>query len=172
MDAFALAIAQGVAGYRSRSDAMRIGLAFGVAQGIMPAIGWGLGSAFLLQIRTFDHWIALLVPSGLGLKMLWEATQTDQPEPVRGLSGLPLMAAAIATSIDALAAGITFPALELPVGPSCIIIALVTALLSGCGVLIGGIAGQRTEKLAEIVGGIILITLGLKIFVEHQFSGF
>ncbi|WP_373491831.1 manganese efflux pump MntP family protein [Parasphingorhabdus sp.] len=171
MDAFAVAVAQGAAGHDSRSYAIRIGLVFGLAQGIMPLLGWMLGAAFLAQISAFDHWIALILLVGLGLKMLWEARGLTGNERPAMLSGWSLAVAAIATSIDALAAGLTFPAFGLPVLQTCIAIALITALLSAWGVLVGGSANKRIGKVAEIAGGLVLIALGLKIFIEHQFFG-
>lgn len=173
MDAFAVAVAQGAAGHSSPLNAVRTGLAFGVAQGIMPFFGWVLGSTFAAQIAVFDHWIALVLLSGLGLKMLWEARAGDGSDdsPAVNLSGWALMIAAVATSIDAMAAGITLPTLDLPVLSTCIIIGVVTGILSAAGVLIGGIASSRIGKFAEVAGGVILIALGIKIFVEHQFFG-
>lgn len=172
MDAFAVAVAQGAAGHSSPLNAIRTGLAFGVAQGVMPFFGWVLGSTFVTQIAAFDHWIALVLLSGLGLKMLWEARGGDEDDsPAANLSGWALIVAAVATSIDAMAAGITLPTLDLPVLSTCIIIAVVTGILSAAGVLIGGIASSRIGKFAEVAGGVILIALGIKIFVEHQFFG-
>ena len=165
MDAFALAVAQGAAGHDSNSYAIRLGLAFGLAQGIMPFLGWMLGAAFISQISALDHWIALALLVGLGMKMLWEASGITGNERPAILSGWTLLIAAIATSIDALAAGITFPAFGL------LAIAAITGLLSALGVHIGGTANRKVGKLAEIAGGAVLITLGIKIFVEHQFYG-
>ncbi len=171
MDAFAVAVAQGAAGHRSSFHAIRTGIVFGIAQGIMPVLGWMLGTAFASQINAFDHWVALILLSGLGLKMLWEAYSAHGDEPIGSLSGWTLGTAAIATSIDALAAGITLPTLGLPVFETCIAIGLITALLSALGVFIGGMASSRVGKFAEVAGGIILIVLGIKIFVEHHCFG-
>lgn len=167
MDAFAVAVAQGAAGHNSMFHATRTGMAFGVAQGIMPFLGWALGIAFVSHISAYDHWIVLILLSGLGLKMLWEARGGNGNDPAPDLSGWTLGAAAVATSIDAFAAGITLPALGLPVLLTCIAIGIVTALLSGLGVMIGGMASTRIGKYAEVAGGVILIGLGINIFVEH-----
>ena len=167
MDAFAVAVAQGAAGHNSMFHATRTGMAFGVAQGIMPFLGWALGIAFVSHISAYDHWIALILLSGLGMKMFWEARDGNGGDPALSLSGWALGTAAIATSIDALAAGITLPALGLPVLLTCIAIGIVTALLSGLGVMIGGMASTRIGKYAEVAGGVILIALAIKIFVEH-----
>jgi len=167
MDALAVAVAQGAAGHNSMFHATRTGMAFGVAQGIMPFLGWALGIAFVSEISAYNHWIALILLSGLGLKMLWEALSRNESDAALSLSGWALGTAAIATSIDAFAAGITLPALGLPVLLTCIIIGTVTALLSSLGVMIGGMASTRIGKYAEVTGGVILIGLGIKIFVEH-----
>ena len=167
MDAFAVAVAQGAAGHNSMFHATRTGMAFGVAQGIMPFLGWALGIVFVSHISAYDHWIALILLSGLGMKMLWEARDGNGNDSAPSLSGWALGAAAIATSIDAFAAGITLPALALPVLLTCIAIGIITALLSSLGVMIGGMASSRIGKYAEVTGGIILIALGIKIFVEH-----
>lgn len=171
MDAFAVAVAQGAAGHNSSSNAVRVGAAFGAAQGIMPLAGWALGAAFLPVISAFDHWIALVLLVFLGAKMLWEAYGHDTASPARNLTGWALFTAAIATSIDALAAGVTLPALGLPVLLTCAAIAVVTGMLSAIGVLFGGVVSARLGKFAEIAGGLMLIALGIKIFVEHQFFG-
>jgi putative Mn2+ efflux pump MntP len=167
MDAFAVAVAQGAAGHNSMFHATRTGMAFGVAQGIMPFLGWALGIAFVSHISAYDHWIALILLSGLGMKMLWDARAGNENDSAPGLSGLALATAAIATSIDAFAVGITLPALDLPVLLTCISIGIITALLSSLGVMIGGMASSRIGKYAEVAGGVILISLGIKIFVEH-----
>ena len=167
MDAFAVAVAQGAAGHNSMFHATRTGMAFGVAQGVMPFLGWALGIAFVSQISAYDHWIALILLGGLGMKMLWEARDGNGNDPAPSLSGWALGAAAIATSIDAFAAGITLPTLGLPVLLTCIAIGIVTALVSVLGVMIGGMASSRIGKYAEGAGGVILIALGIKIFVEH-----
>lgn len=171
MDAFAVAVAQGAAGNNSKFDAARLGIAFGLAQGAMPFLGWALGIAFIEQISAFDHWIALILLVGLGWKMLWEACCRADAESAAALSGFTLVTAAIATSIDALAAGITLPTFDIPIIQTCIVIALMTAGLSAFGVMIGNFASERIGKLAELAGGIILIALGIKIFIEHQFLG-
>ncbi|MGI9362287.1 MAG: manganese efflux pump MntP, partial [Parasphingorhabdus sp.] len=145
----------------------RTGMAFGVAQGIMPFLGWAFGIAFISHISAYDHWIALILLSGLGMKMLWEARDGNGSDSAPSLSGWALGAAAIATSIDAFAAGITLPALGLPVLLTCIAIGIITALLSSWGVMIGGMASSRIGKYAEVAGGVILISMGIKIFVEH-----
>ncbi len=170
MDAVAAAIAQGASGRVRGGGALRIAGAFGFAQGVMPAIGWGLGVAFASAIRSVDHWIALVLLSALGLKMLKEAFEREG-EPAPPLSGWALFVAAVATSIDAAAAGITLPMLGAPLLLSCLTIGATTALLSFGGVYLGAAAGNRLGKAADVLGGLILIGLGIKIFIEHQFLG-
>lgn len=170
MDAFAVALAQGAARRVSSGDGLKIGAAFGFAQGIMPFIGWLVGVSFYEAISAFDHWIALILLCALGIKMLWEAFGDDEGAQ-KHLSGAALFVAAVATSIDALAAGITLPTLGVPAVITCIAIGVITAILSYIGVLLGGVANARIGKWAEVTGGIVLIGLGIKIFAEHVFFG-
>ncbi len=165
MDAFAVALAQGAAGRVRVADAAKLALAFGAAQGIMPLLGWGLGTAFASWIESVDHWIAFLLLSALGLNMIRAAREDTEADPA--LSGWHLFAAAIATSIDAAVAGITLPLLGLPVLTACGVIAAVTAALCFGGALGGSHVGRRFEGRAEILGGLILIALGTKILIEH-----
>jgi len=171
MDAFAAAVAQGASGRHSLSGALQIGAAFGVAQAVMPLFGWGLGQAFGDLIRAVDHWIALGLLGFLGARMIREGLAPADDEPVKKLTGRVLLVTSIATSIDAAAAGVTLPTLGAPVLLACAIIGTVTAVLSAAGVYFGAAAGNRFGKAAEVAGGLILIGLGLKIFVEHQFLG-
>lgn len=171
MDAFAVAVAQGAAGRSGLRDALRIGGAFGAAQAIMPFFGWALGAAFIAQMRGIDHWFALLLLGYLGIRMLRDAMTPDKTDAARPLAGRGLLTAAIATSVDALAAGLALPTVGAPIVLACVVIGAVTALLSAGGVFIGGMASARIGKQAEIAGGIILIGLGIKIFVEHQIFG-
>ena len=136
MDAFAAALAQGAAG-AGRGAALRIGAAFGFAQGAMPLLGWGLGLAFAQVLQAVDHWIALIVLSALGLKMLREAFDDDGEGAPRQLVGWALFTCAIATSIDAAAAGLTLPTLGVPVLLAVATIGATTAALSYGGVLAG-----------------------------------
>lgn len=169
MDAFAAALAQGAAG-ASRGAALRIGIAFGLAQGLMPLLGWGLGVAFAEALRAVDHWVALILLSLIGLKMLRDAFAGGD-EPAAQLTGWALFATAIATSIDAAAAGLTLPTLGVPILLAVSVIGGTTAILSWGGVLAGRAAGQRLGPYAAALGGLILIGIGVKIFVEHQFLG-
>jgi putative Mn2+ efflux pump MntP len=171
MDAVAVAVAQGAAGRSRRASALAIGLSFGAAQGVMPLIGWGIGYAFLPMVQGVDHWIAFVLLSFLGIRMIREAVQGGDDESGAPLAGFALLGAAIATSIDALAAGVTLPTLGLPVLLACAGIGSVTAVLSTLGVRIGAAAGSRVGKWAELAGGLVLIGLGLKILFHHLFFG-
>ncbi len=169
MDAFAAALAQGAAG-AGRGAALRIGTAFGLAQGVMPLLGWGLGLAFAGLLHAVDHWVALILLSLLGLRMVREAFSEGDGAP-KQLFGWALFTCAVATSIDAAAAGLTLPTLGVPILLAVGAIGATTAILSWGGVLVGRAAGGRLGRQAEVAGGLILIGLGVKIFVEHQFLG-
>lgn len=170
MDAFAAALCQGV-GRPGLVRALAVGGAFGAAQGLMPLAGWGLGIAFAGVISELDHWIALALLGFLGVRMIREGLARGADDCAPTLSGPALLAAAIATSIDAAAAGITLPLLELPIWFACAVIGATTAVLSTAGVWLGGVVGARLGRGAELFGGATLVALGLKIFVEHQFFG-
>lgn len=171
MDAFAAAVAQGAVGRPRLSGALQIGFAFGVAQGVMPLIGWGLGQAFGDWIGAVDHWIALVLLGFLGVRLIREGLESTPDSAAKPMDGHALLVTSIATSIDAAAAGVTLPTLGAPVLLACGIIGATTAVLSTAGVYLGAAAGNRFGKAAEVAGGLILIGLGLKIFVEHQFLG-
>lgn len=169
MDAFAAALSQGAAG-AGRGVALRIGAAFGLAQGAMPLLGWGLGLTFAELLQAVDHWVALLLLTALGLKMLHEAFASEDSAPNQ-LAGWALFTVAIATSIDAAAAGLTLATLGIPIFLAVATIGATTFLLSYGGVLAGRAAGQWLGRYAEVAGGLILIGIGAKIFIAHQFPG-
>ncbi|OBX18800.1 hypothetical protein A9995_09525 [Erythrobacter sp. QSSC1-22B] len=165
MDAFAVALTQG-ARFRPRVwHGLGIAAAFGLAQGIMPLIGWALGAAALVFIAHLDHWIASVLLGLLGIQMIRGSGDDDAAPKLRGMA---LLVAAIATSIDALAAGITLPTLELSPLVAAGLIAAVTFVLSAAGVLSGRIASDGLGRWAERAGGVILIALGTKILAEHS----
>jgi putative Mn2+ efflux pump MntP len=170
-DAFAVAVSQGASGRHGIGGALRIGGAFGLAQGVMPLIGWALGVRFTSVIGAFDHWIAFVLLAGLGAKTIHEGLSADDGEPAPRLTNLALLGAALATSIDAAAAGVTLPALGAPIGVACAAIGIVTFAASTSGVFLGGAAGERIGKRAEVVGGAALILIGLNILIRHLFFG-
>ncbi|MCA1749101.1 MAG: manganese efflux pump MntP family protein [Parasphingopyxis sp.] len=165
MDAFAVSLAQGAAGRMRLGQAAAMALIFGAAQGLMPLLGWALGAAFGSWFERIDHWIAFAILSLLGLNMIRQSRHDMRPAPA--LAGWPLFAAAIATSIDAAAAGVTLPLLGLPIATACATIGAVTAVLCFAGALGGGRIGRGLGGRAELIGGIVLIGLGVKILVEH-----
>lgn len=164
MDAFAVALTQGARFRPGWRWALGIALTFGLFQGVMPLIGWGIGAVALIHVEAVDHWIAFGLLTVLGVRML--AGQQDD-DPARALTGTALLVAGVATSIDALAAGIALPTLGIPPLTAAGVIGLVTFVLSGIGVMLGRKAGDRFGRWAERAGGVILIALGCKILAEH-----
>jgi putative Mn2+ efflux pump MntP len=165
MDAFAVALTQGARFRPSVAGGMAIALTFGLFQGVMPLIGWGIGAFALAYVEAVDHWIAFGLLAFLGVRML--GGHVGEEEASRALTGKALLIAGIATSVDALAAGITLPTLDVAPLTAAGLIGLVTFALSGTGVRLGRIAGDRWGEWAERAGGVILIALGCKILAEH-----
>jgi putative Mn2+ efflux pump MntP len=171
-DAFAVALGKGLQ-LRSRilARALLIGLMFGVAQALMPLFGWLLGSTFAARIAPIDHWVAFGLLTAVGGKMLWESFGADGEDDGDGrdeLSIAELLVLAVATSIDALAVGVTFAFLEIVVWVAVLVIGLTTFALSFGAVLLGHRVGNRFQRPAEVVGGVILILIGCQIVVEHM----
>lgn len=172
MDAFVVSICKGLGMSRlNMRQAAVISLFFGGFQGLMPLIGWALGSQLTDFITPIDHWIAFGLLAFVGGKMLWDAFhEDDEDEGVQTDEKLDLkelLMLAIATSIDALAVGITFAFLQVAIVPSITIIGLTTFVISFAGVAVGHFFGARFEKPATIVGGVVLILIGVKILLEH-----
>jgi len=163
MDAFAVALTQG-ARFRPRAGgALAIGATFGAFQGAMPLIGWAIGAVALAYVAAVDHWIAFALLAFLGGRMVLGGGDGEAER----LTGKALLIAGIATSIDALAAGITLPTLGFAPLLACALIGVVTFALSALGVLIGRAAGDRYGRPAELLGGLILVALGCRILYEH-----
>jgi manganese efflux pump family protein len=172
MDAMAVAAARGLAVKRvgARHVALVAGL-FGGSQALMPLFGWLLGSRVGKTIQAWDHWLIFAVLGGIGAKMLWEAFRGGQ-EPAAlseaeafGIKVLVMLA--VATSIDALAAGFTLPLLGAPLGISLLSIGLTTAVLSAAGLFAGHRFGAALGSRLDAVGGLVLIGIGTKTLVEH-----
>ena len=149
-----------------------IALFFGGFQALMPLVGWALGTQFEAYITPVDHWIAFVLLGIIGGKMLWDAFHEDDPEdmacPADGKLDLrELVMLAVATSIDALAVGITFAFLRVDIVVSVGLIGITTFVLSIVGVAVGHRFGAKYEKTASVVGGAVLILIGLKILLEH-----
>lgn len=166
-DAFAVALAQGCANRLRLADALRIAFAFGLAQALMPAAGWGLGEAGGAWFATIDHWVAFALLGFLGARMI-RAGLAGGESAGATLSGHALLIAAVATSIDAGAAGLTFAPLGLPLVPTAATIGVVTFALSLAGALLGARLGRRVGGGAEILGGAVLVLLGFKVLAEHM----
>jgi len=173
MDAFAVAIASGATMKRLHlPNALKMGLFFGGFQALMPVLGWGAGLSMRGFIAGWDHWIAFGLLLGVGGKMLYEAFQMKEEEECGGPKTCPfdtgtLTVLAIATSIDALAVGLTFSLLALSIIGPVLVIGLVTFFMSVAGVKIGSAGGHFFEHKMEAAGGVILIAIGLKILFGH-----
>lgn len=168
MDAFAVALCQGAAARPSYAQALPIAGAFGFAQAVMPAGGWLLGTAFAGAIASVDHWVAFVLLGGLGIRMAREGFAPAPIRPPALIGGRALFVAAVATSIDAAAAGITLPTLGVPILLACLVIGGVTTLICYGGALSGARLGTALGKKAEIAGGIVLILLGARILADHM----
>lgn len=168
MDASAAAICKGACMRRFNvKEAGLIALFFGLFQAAMPLIGWYLGTQFSLYIQKLDHWIAMLLLTALGLRMIWEAVHEEDELVCMPLDLKELLVLSVATSIDALAAGIALAVLSTGIARPVLVIGLVTALLSFIGVIIGSRFGKKYQTKAQIIGGAVLCLIGLKILVEH-----
>ena len=173
MDAFAVAICKGLAmpDKVDRKGALLIALYFGVFQAVMPALGWLLGSQFARYVMQMAPWIAFVLLAWIGGSMLRESLSKEEKEEAEmgAVSHKELLVLAVATSIDALAVGVTFSMLELAVsvGAAVALIGCTTFVISLGGVYVGNVFGARYKGKAEFVGGAILILIGVKILLEH-----
>ncbi len=170
MDAFAVAVCKGLAVKKAGVKEMACaGLWFGGFQALMPLLGYFLGSSFSEYITKYDHWIAFVLLSVIGGNMIKEALSKEEDD--CGDSSMSIKAMfpmAIATSIDALAVGITFALLpDVNIGAAVGFIGVITFILSAVGIKIGNIFGVKFKSKAELAGGIILIFMGIKILLEH-----
>ena len=168
MDAFAVAVCKGLALKKiGAGKALLVGLWFGGFQGLMPFIGYLLGTGFEDKIKAIDHWVAFILLGLIGLNMIREACSGEEEEADACLDVKSMFLLAVATSIDALAVGITFAFLKVNIGMAVSTIGVITLILSAAGVYIGHIFDEKYKAKAEIAGGIILILIGLKILLEH-----
>lgn len=173
MDAFAVSVCKGLAMRKvNKKQAVVIGLFFGGFQALMPFVGWMLGIQFESYITNIDHWIAFVLLAFIGGKMIVEAlkpedenVEINQMDPPLDLKEMFLLA--IATSIDALAVGITFAFLDYPIVEAVTIIGVVTFIISIGGVYVGNFFGNKYKNKAELAGGIILVVIGLRILLSH-----
>lgn len=168
MDAFAVSICKGLALKKlSLKNAAIVGLWFGGFQALMPFIGYLLGSQFESYITAIDHWIAFILLSLIGLSMIKEALGKEEECQDDSLSFKTMLVLAVATSIDALAVGITFAFLQVNIVSAVLFIGIITFVLSMVGVKVGNVFGIRYKSKAEFAGGAILILMGVKILLEH-----
>jgi len=168
MDAFAVSVCKGLS--MKKMDwrkAIIIALYFGIFQAIMPTIGYVLGSAFESFITNIDHWIAFVLLALIGISMIKESFSDEEEKRNDKVDFKSMIVLAIATSIDALAVGVTFAFFDTNLLLSVSIIGIVTFILSILGVKIGNRFGDKFQNKAELAGGIILILIGLKILLEH-----
>ena len=171
MDAFAVSVGKGLAMRRlDMRQAFVIALFFGGFQALMPVIGWFLGAQFAQYVTSVAHWIAFALLAFIGGKMLWDAfhEETEGDGSGDGAIGfVELVMLAVATSIDALAVGVSFAFLEVSIAPSAALIGVTTFVISLAGVAIGHMFGSRWEKPATIAGGLILVFIGMRIVLDH-----
>ena len=179
MDAFAVSITKGMTIKNlKKSTALKMALAFGVFQGAMPLLGWALGISFESYIKSIDHWIAFILLGFIGFNMIKgffdDRKEENESElefsattDVDDLSNKEIIMLAVATSIDALAVGISFAFLNVSIIPAASIICIITFLVCVVGVFVGNKVGDIFNGYAELVGGIILILIGFNIFNAH-----
>lgn len=169
MDAFAVALAAGVSlAPVSKRQLFRLGFHFGLFQGLMPIIGWLAGLSVQSMITAYDHWLAFGLLSFVGGKMIFESFHDDEEkektDPTRGLTMVML---SIATSIDALAVGLSLAVIGVDIWTPALVIGLTASILTVTGMLMGGKIGMIWGKRVEVMGGLLLIGIGLKILADH-----
>lgn len=168
MDAFAVAVCKGLALKQVKPAQMAlVGLWFGGFQALMPVVGYFVGVQFKDAITAIDHWIAFVLLAIIGGNMIREAFSREEEEADASLSFKKMLPLAVATSIDALAVGVSFAFLDVQIGIAASFIGVVTFLLSAAGVKVGSLFGAKYKRRAELVGGAILVLLGVKILLEH-----
>ena len=170
MDAFAVAICKGLSMQQfNKNHAVIIALYFGTFQALMPAIGYLLGSRFQQSITAYDHWIAFILLALIGGNMIKESFDPETETSSPSVHFKEMLILAIATSIDALAVGITFAFLQVSLIPAVSTIGIITFVISVLGVKVGNVFGTKYKSKAEFAGGLILILIGGKILIEHLF---
>lgn len=170
MDAFAVAICKGLSMQKMNlRHALVIGLYFGGFQAFMPFLGYTLGVRFQNAITAYDHWIAFILLAVIGGNMIKESLNPEEDSCDASVAFKDMVVLAVATSIDALAVGVTFAFLRVQIIPAVSFIGIITFLLSVVGVKVGTIFGAKYKSKAEFAGGVILIAIGTKILLEHLF---
>jgi len=167
MDAFAVSVCKGLSVEKLQKKHMLLsGLYFGCFQAVMPLIGYFLGVQFQSMITNFDHWITFILLAFIGAKMIYESLKNDD-EQNSSFAFKTMVLLAVATSIDALAVGVTFAFMQVNIVPAVSFIGIVTFVLSAMGVKIGNVFGAKYKSKAEFFGGVVLILIGTKILLEH-----
>ncbi|MEF9919481.1 manganese efflux pump MntP [Anaerorhabdus sp.] len=171
MDAFAVSITNGmVYSNYTKKDVILAALTFGLFQGIMPILGFYAGRQFSDLIQNLDHWIALILLGYIGGKMIWDAFHEEAScDGCKLFSKKDLLVQGLATSIDAMAVGISFALFDIQIYTSAMIITLVTIAMCLFGALLGKKVGEIIKSKSLFLGGVILVFIGLKIFIEHMF---
>ena len=168
MDAFAVAICKGLGMERiNKRDTLLLALFFGGFQALMPFLGYLLGITFSSLITSIDHWIAFVLLAFIGFNMIREARSDEENESNDRFDFKTMLPLAVATSIDALAVGVTFAFLRVNIVPAVSFIGCITFLLSAIGLKAGNIIGAKNRSRAEFAGGLVLILMGIKILLEH-----
>jgi len=168
MDAFAVAVCKGLSVSKvNLKHVVSVGLWFGGFQALMPLIGFYAGVHFADVVSSVDHWIAFILLGFIGINMIKESRSTDENASDSDFSFRTMLAMAVATSIDALAVGVSFAFLRVDIWLAVIFIGIVTAAFSMIGICIGNAFGSRIKSYSELLGGIILIGIGVKILLEH-----
>lgn len=170
MDAFAVSICKGLSVQELKPrHAVTAGLYFGGFQAAMPLLGYLLGKSFQSVIESVDHWIAFALLAAIGINMIYEALKKDEEKQDASFGFKSMIPLAVATSIDALAVGVTFAFLQVSIVPAVSFIGVITFILSAVGVKVGNVFGEKYKSRAEIFGGSVLIAMGIKILIEHLF---
>jgi len=168
MDSFSVSIANGLANKTFNViNALKIGLFFGAFQAIMPLVGWFAGIHVLDLISGLDHWIAFSLLAFIGCRMIYDSVKAESKKLLNSPGIGILLALSVATSIDALAVGLSFSFLRIPIIAPAVVIGAVALWLSFLGVYLGGKLGRLLRNRVEILGGLILIVIGTRILVEH-----
>ena len=168
MDAFAVSICKGLSVKKvGAKHVLTVGVYFGGFQALMPTLGFLLGYRFESFITNIDHWIAFVLLALIGGNMIREALGEDEDNENDDFSFKAMLPLAVATSIDALAVGISFAFLGVDIVTAALLIGATTFVLSGVGIFVGNIFGSKYKSKAELAGGIVLILIGLKILLEH-----
>ena len=170
MDAFAVSICKGLSVGKIKSKHMILaGLWFGGFQALMPLIGFLLGSTFEQYIVSIDHWVAFILLGVIGYNMIKESKEEEHQDASFAFKAMLVLA--VATSIDALAVGVTFAFLKVNILLAVLLIGVTTFAFSAAGIKIGSVFGAKYKSKAELFGGIVLIAMGTKILIEHLFFG-